>query len=106
MPLTVSATRRGSRFQVYVQPRASRTEIAGLHGDALRVRLTAPPVEGQANAALIAFLAGYLKLPRSRIAIVSGETARTKSVEIEGASPEDLLARFQALADAGGQTKT
>ncbi|MFN8497781.1 MAG: DUF167 domain-containing protein [Anaerolineae bacterium] len=106
MPLAVTATPRGSRFQVYVQPRASRTQIVGLHGDALRVRLTAPPVEGRANEALIALLAGTLKLPRSRIAIVGGETARTKSVEVEGLSPPDVAARFQGMVGDGGQTKT
>lgn len=106
MPLAVTATTRGSRFQVYVQPRASRAEITGLHGDALRVRLTAPPVEGRANEALVALLAGFLGLPKSRLSIVSGATSRTKSVEVEGMSPQEVVARFQTVVPEGGQAKT
>ncbi len=106
MPLVVTATPRGSRFQVYVQPRASRAEITGLHGDALRVRLTAPPVEGRANEALIALLAGHLGAPKSRLAIVGGATARLKSVEVEGMSPQEVERRFQDVVSRGGQAKT
>ncbi|MFN8471246.1 MAG: DUF167 domain-containing protein [Anaerolineae bacterium] len=102
----MTATTRGSRFQVYVQPRASRAEITGLHGDALRVRLTAPPVEGRANEALVALLAGFLGLPKSRLSIVSGATSRTKSVEVEGMSPQEVVARFQTVVPEGGQAKT
>lgn len=105
MPLAVTATPRGCRFQVYVQPRASRAEIAGLHGDALRVRLTAPPVDGRANEALVAFLATQLGAPKARISIVSGATGRTKMIEVEGMSPQAVEARLQAVV-GGGQLKT
>ena len=70
------------RFTVRLQPRASKNEIAGLHGDALRVRVTAPPVDGLANEALIDFLSRALQVPRRNVCIVSGFTSRTKVVEI------------------------
>lgn len=72
------------RFAVHVQPRAARSGLGGLHGDALRVRLTAPPVGGAANAALIALLAESLGVPKRNVRIVAGETSRTKTVEIDG----------------------
>jgi hypothetical protein len=67
---------------VRLQPRASKNEIAGLHGHALRVRVTAPPVDGLANEALIDFLSRALQVPRRNVCIVSGFTSRTKVVEI------------------------
>lgn len=69
---------------VYIQPRASRDEIAGTHGDALRIRITAPPVDGAANTALCRFLADLFDVPRSAISVESGETGRRKTVRIRG----------------------
>ena len=82
--LTVRAVPGGVRFGVRVQPRASRSEIRGIHGDALRVRLAAPPVDGAANAALIALLAAELGVARNAIRITSGASSRTKVVEVAG----------------------
>ncbi|PKM43665.1 MAG: YggU family protein [Gammaproteobacteria bacterium HGW-Gammaproteobacteria-1] len=73
---------------VRLQPRASRDEIVGPHGDSLKIRITAPPVEGQANAHLIRFLAGAFGVSRSQVTLVSGETARSKQLRIE--SPRQL----------------
>jgi uncharacterized protein (TIGR00251 family) len=81
-PLVPSAT--GIRLSVHVQPRASRTELAGLHGDALKIRLAAPPVDGAANEALLRFVADTLGVPRSAATLVSGATARRKVVEVVG----------------------
>jgi uncharacterized protein (TIGR00251 family) len=67
-----------------VQPRASRTEVAGVLGDQLRVRLTAPPVDGAANEALVRFLAERLGVPRSAVRLVGGETGRSKVVAVDG----------------------
>jgi hypothetical protein len=80
----LDARRNGDavRFTVRLQPRASKNEIAGLHGHALRVRVTAPPVDGLANEALIDFLSRALQVPRRNVCIVSGFTSRTKVVEI------------------------
>jgi uncharacterized protein (TIGR00251 family) len=77
-----------------VQPRASREEVAGLAGNAVRVRLTAPPVDGAANEALVRFLATRLRVSRSDVALISGRTSRTKVVEITGLSPEDTALRL------------
>jgi uncharacterized protein (TIGR00251 family) len=90
--------RRGDRirFAVHVQPRASRNELAGTHGTALKVRLHAPPVDGAANDALVLLLADELGVPRRAVRIVAGATARTKTVEIDGtteAAVRALVAR-------------
>jgi uncharacterized protein len=69
---------------VRVQPRASRTEVAGKHGDALRIRLAAPPVDGAANEALVRFLAERLGVPRSAVRIEAGAGGRSKVVTVEG----------------------
>ena len=77
---------------VRVIPRAKRTETAGFRGDALVIRLAAPPVDGAANDALIAFLATTLHVPRSAIHIVSGERGRLKRITINGVSEDRLRA--------------
>jgi uncharacterized protein len=78
--------RRGDsiRVRVHVQPRASRSEVVGMHGAALKVRLHAAPVDGAANDALVALLAERLGLPKRAVRIVAGATARGKTVEIDG----------------------
>ena len=78
------------RFPVRVQPRASRSEIVGVHGDALKVRLAAPPVDGAANAALVELLAAALGVPRRCVQIVSGATSRGKIVEVSGVAVENI----------------
>jgi uncharacterized protein (TIGR00251 family) len=82
--LTVRLVPGGVRFGVRVQPRASRSEIRGVHGDVLRVRVAAPPVDGAANEALIALLADELGVARGAIRIASGGSSRTKVVEVAG----------------------
>jgi hypothetical protein len=69
---------------VRVQPRASRTELAGRHGDALKVRLAAPPVDGAANEALVRFLAERLDVSRSAVWLEAGAAGRTKIVAVTG----------------------
>jgi hypothetical protein len=78
---------------VHVQPGAKRTEVIGLHGDALKIRVAAAAVEGQANTRLLDFLRKAFKVPASRISLKHGEHARRKVVEIQGSSlaPEALL---------------
>ena len=82
--LRVSESNGRVRFAVRVQPRASKTEIAGIHGDALKVRLSAPPVDGAANDELVNFLAGIFAVARRDVMILAGESSRSKVVEIEG----------------------
>jgi uncharacterized protein (TIGR00251 family) len=74
----------GVRLRLRVQPRASRTEVAGIHGDELRIRLAAPPVDGAANEALVRFLAETLDVPRASVRLASGATSRSKVVEVDG----------------------
>ncbi|MGD8515062.1 MAG: DUF167 family protein [Granulosicoccaceae bacterium] len=69
-------------IHVRLQPRASRNELVGLHGDALKIRLTAPPVDGKANAALLKFLAKTFAVPQSSIIIETGQTGRNKRLRI------------------------
>lgn len=71
---------------LHIQPGAKKTEFAGLHGDALKIRLSAPPVDGKANEALIRFIADTLGLAKSAVSLKSGQTSRRKVVEVQGAS--------------------
>ena len=98
--VTVKHSGAAVRFQVRLQPRASRTEIVGVLGGALRVRVHAPPVDGAANDALIAFLADQLAVPRRGIRIVTGATSRMKTVEVEGVMPDDVE-RLTGASDGG-----
>jgi uncharacterized protein len=77
-------------FAVRVQPRASKNEVAGAMGGALKVRLQAPAVEDRANEALCVFLAELLKRPKSAVRILSGERSRTKRVEIVGVTVAEV----------------
>lgn len=86
----MSAARNAVRFEVRVQPRASRTELAGLHGGALKVRVAAPPVDDAANRALLEFLAECLGIAKRSLRIVAGETSRTKVLEADGVTPEQV----------------
>lgn len=70
----------GIQFKIFVQPRSSKNAISGLHGDALKIKLTAPPVDNAANKMCIQFLAKALKVPKSSLEILSGHTGRTKRV--------------------------
>jgi uncharacterized protein (TIGR00251 family) len=83
------------RLRIHVQPRASRSEVVGRHGDAIKIRLAAPPVDGAANEALIRFLAAALAIPRSRLALVSGASSRAKVVRIEGVTAAEVRQRLQ-----------
>jgi uncharacterized protein (TIGR00251 family) len=84
----------GVRIRVRVVPRASRTELVGLHGDELRIRLTAPPVDGAANEALVSFLADRVGVARSSVRLLSGETSRSKVVLITGLGVEQVRTRL------------
>ena len=75
-----------ARFGVRLQPRASRSEIVGEHGESLKVRVTAPPVDGAANEELIRLLAKAFAVPRTAVRILAGESSRSKIVEVDGVS--------------------
>ena len=75
----------------HVQPRAKKTEVVGWHGDAIKVRLKAPPVDGAANEELVRFVAERLCVPRSAVRIVSGRTSRRKRLSLEATSKSQVL---------------
>lgn len=87
----------GCTLAVKVIPNAPRTEITGWLGEALKVKVHAPPIEGRANAALCEFLADTLGLPRRAVIVLRGDTSRQKLVRIEGATLADLRARMSSI---------
>ena len=84
-------------FSVRVHPRARKDALTGVHGDALKLSLTAPPVEGRANDAVVDFFAGVLRLPRSSITIAAGQTSRNKVVRVAGTTAAALVQRLAPL---------
>ena len=91
----IKETSKGLLLPVRAVPRASKNEIQGVHGDALKIRLLAPPVDGKANQALIKFLSSALDISRSQISISAGETGRNKTVLITGLTKEELIKRIK-----------
>lgn len=82
-------------LRVRVQPRAARDEIVGWRDDTLGIRVTAPPVDGRANAAVAALVAGVLGLPSSAVQVVRGERGRDKWLRVAGLGPRDVRARLR-----------
>ena len=89
----------GVALRLRVIPRARRDEVAGVHGDALKIRVSGPAVEGAANRSLSAFLARILKVRRRQIRIMSGEHSRQKRVHVGGLSAVDALRRLSPLLE-------
>jgi uncharacterized protein (TIGR00251 family) len=90
----IEATSAGIRLRLRVQPRAARTELAGRHGDALKIRVAAPPVDGEANVELIRFLARVLNVPRTSVSIAAGSGGRSKMVAVEGIAADEAARRL------------
>lgn len=88
--ITIRDTAQGAQFALRVQPRASRNAVAGVIGDAVKLAITAPPVDGKANAAVIEHLAKLFGVAKSSVVIVSGETGRNKVVAVRGRSAEQV----------------
>ncbi|MBI2679230.1 MAG: YggU family protein [Candidatus Koribacter versatilis] len=95
--ILIKATAGGVSLRVKVRPRAKRDAITGIHDEALKLSLTAPPIEGRANDAVIDFFAQLLRLPRSSITIAAGHTSRNKVVRISGISASTLEQRLVEL---------
>ena len=87
-------TATGATFAIKVHPRAKKNAITGVIGDALKVALTAPPVDGKANEACIEFFAKLLKVPRSSVTIAAGLTSRNKVIRVAGLTAEAVRARL------------
>ncbi len=92
--LIVQDTKAGAVLTVHIQPKSSTTEIVGLHGDAIKIRVAAPPVDGAANDELIRFLARQLSTPVTSVQIQSGASGRHKRVLVKGATAQLVMARL------------
>jgi len=86
----------GIVLSLHIQPRASKNEVCGVQDQALKIRLTSPPVDGAANKLCREFLAGLFKVPKSAVEIISGETSRHKRVRISGSD----IARLTQIVDS------
>lgn len=93
----VSKTPDGLLLRLYTQPKASRDSLVGLHGDELKVAITAPPVDGKANSHLITFLAKQFRVPKSQVVLVKGETSRHKQIKI--VDPQQIPTEVAALTE-------
>jgi len=92
--ITIHDTPGSATFAVKIHPRGKKNAINGEVGDTLKLSLTAPPVDGKANAACIEFFANLLKVPRSSVTIASGESSRRKVIRVVGLSAEELRKRL------------
>jgi uncharacterized protein (TIGR00251 family) len=92
--ITIQESAGGATFAVKVHLRAKKNAITGEVGDALKVSLTSPPVEGRANEACIEFFAKLLKVPRSSVTIASGQRSRAKAIRVAGISAEEVRGRM------------
>jgi uncharacterized protein (TIGR00251 family) len=92
--ILIQESAAGVTFAVKVHPRARKNAITGESGDALKLSLTSPPVEGRANDACIEFFAKLLKVPRSSVTIASGQSSRDKVIRVGGISVEEIRRRM------------
>ena len=96
--IPIRDTPNGATFAVRVQPRARKNAVVGEIGDALKIALTAPPIEGRANEACIAFLAEFLKVPRSSVTIAAGQTSRNKVIRARGLTATEVADRLRVAS--------
>lgn len=88
--ISIQETKEGVVFTIRVLPRSSRAEIAGIQNDALKLKITSPPVEGKANEECVRFLSDLLGIRKSRITIVSGHKSRNKRIAVAGIRKEEI----------------
>jgi uncharacterized protein (TIGR00251 family) len=84
-------------FKVLVQPRASRNELVGIHGDCLKIRITSPPVENQANKKVCEFLSKLMGVGKGQVEIVEGQKSKVKKVRITNSTPEEVRKKLDQL---------
>ena len=95
--IAIHNTPAGATLQVKVHPRARKNAITGVVGDAIKIALTAPPVEGRANEACIEFVAKFLNVPRSSVTIAAGESSRQKLIRIAGMTAAQVEEKLRAV---------
>jgi uncharacterized protein len=93
--IPIRDTRSGATFRIKVHPRANKNAITGETGETLKLALTAPPIEGRANEACVAFFADFLNVPRSSVTIAAGETSPNKLIRISGLSAAEVEAKLR-----------
>jgi uncharacterized protein (TIGR00251 family) len=96
-PLSIRETGAGAVFRIRVVPRASRSGIAGIQNDALKLRITSPPAEGRANEECIRLLAETLGVKKGQVTIIAGYASRTKTVAVEGLKTDQVATLIAAL---------
>ena len=94
LSLIVSEKSGGCILKCWIQPRSSRNILVGVYGDALKISLSAPPVDGKANKELLKFLAKYFKLSQSSIQITAGESSRSKTILITGMDKDTIIKKL------------
>ncbi len=94
-PVWLKVVPGGLELTLLIQPRASRTRVVGLHDGRLKLQLAAPPVDGEANAALTSFLADTLGLKKSAVTLIDGETSRRKRVRVDGIDAAALVSALE-----------
>lgn len=95
--IPVHESAKGVSFAVKVHPRARKNQITGVVGEALKLALTAPPVEGKANEAAVDFFADFFDIPRSSVTIASGETSRSKVIRVTGINADAVRRRLEEI---------
>ncbi len=95
--LPVKETEAGLIFHIRVLPRSSRCEVAGIQDDALKIKITSPPIEGRANEECIRFLADRLKIKKSQVEIIAGHKSKRKTVAVSGVTRKELESWIGAL---------
>jgi uncharacterized protein (TIGR00251 family) len=93
--VSVTAVPGGVRIQLHVQPGASTSEVVGLHGDRIRLRIQSPPIDGRANEAVLQWIAERLGVPRRAVTLVRGEKSRAKTVDVRGVTVSAAEAALQ-----------
>ncbi len=95
MTVKITPGAAGVCLEVQVQPRSSRNQVVGEQDGRLKIKLTAPPVEGEANQALVNFLAQLLQIPKKNVKLLKGESSRHKLIEIIGVTETELIAKLK-----------
>ena len=90
-----SSFSKGTMLRVWIQPKAAKTKIVGIHGDSLKIAVKSPPVDGKANDECIKVLAELLGVPRAIMTIKIGQQSRHKGIYIEGVAPEEVIAKVE-----------
>ncbi|MDR0311647.1 MAG: DUF167 domain-containing protein [Acidobacteriota bacterium] len=97
VPFQIRETANGLEARLYAQPRAQRSEIAGIHNGALKIKISAPPVDDAANRAIVDFFADLLDIPKSRVRLASGLKSRNKTLIVEGVSRDRFISALPPL---------